>query len=141
MPTRSGEATWNGNLPDGNGTMTVESGAYEGAYSFRSRFEDGAGSNPDELIAAAHAGCFSMAFANVLDEAGYDPESVHTTAEVTLRTLEDGPTLTKMHLTTEATVPDIDEDTFQEHAEAAKNNCPVSKALAGVEITLDASLS
>lgn len=141
MPTRSGEATWNGNLPDGNGTMSVESGAYEGAYSFRSRFEDGAGSNPDELIAAAHAGCFSMAFANVLDEAGYDPESVHTTAEVTLRMPEDGPTLTKMHLTTEATVPDIDDDAFQEHAETAKNNCPVSKALAGVEITLDASLS
>ncbi len=141
MPTRSGEATWNGNLPDGNGTMSVESGAYEGAYSFRSRFEDGDGSNPDELIAAAHAGCFSMALANVLDDAGYDPESVHTTADVTLRTLDDGPAITQAHLTTEATVADIDDDTFQEHAETAKNNCPVSKALAGVEITLDASLA
>lgn len=141
MPTRSGEATWNGNLPDGNGTMSVESGAYEGAYSFRSRFEDGDGSNPDELIAAAHAGCFSMALANVLDDAGYDPESVHTNADVTLRTLEDGPAITTVHLTAEATVPNIDEETLQEHAEAAKSDCPVSKALAGVEITLDASLA
>jgi osmotically inducible protein OsmC len=121
--------------------MSLQSGAYEGAYSFRSRFEDGAGSNPEELIAAAHAGCFSMAFANVLDEAGYTPESVDTTADVTLRMLEDGPAITKIHLTSEATVPDIDEETFQEHAEAAKDGCPVSKALAGAEITLDATLA
>ena len=141
MPTRSGEATWNGNLPDGDGTMSVESGAYEGAYSFRSRFEDGEGSNPDELIAAAHAGCFSMALANVLAEAGYDPESVHTNADVTLRMLEDGPAITKVHLTSEVAVSGLDDETFQEHAEAAKNGCPVSKALAGVEITLDASLA
>ena len=130
-----------GNLPDGNGTMTLESGAYEGAYSFRSRFEDGAGSNPEELIAAAHAGCYSMAFANVLAEAGYDPESVDTTADVTLRMVDEEPTITGIHLNTEATVPDIDDDTFQEHAEAAKEGCPVSKALAGTEITLDASLT
>ena len=141
MPTRSGEATWNGNLPDGDGTMSVESGAYEGAYSFRSRFEDGEGSNPDELIAAAHAGCFSMALANVLAEAGYDPESVHTNADVTLRMLEDGPAITKVHLTSEVAVSGLDDETFQEHADAAKNGCPVSKALAGVEITLDASLA
>lgn len=140
MPTRTAHATWEGNLPDGNGTMTVESGAYEGAYSFRSRFEDGAGSNPDELIGAAHAGCFSMALANVLDEAGYQPESVNTTAEVTLRTLEDGPAITKVHLTTNVTVRGIDEQTFQEKAQAAKKGCPVSKALAGVEITVDATL-
>jgi len=141
MPTRSADATWNGNLPDGDGTMALESGAYEGAYSFRSRFEDGASSNPEELIAAAHAGCYSMAFANVLDEAGYDPESVDTTADVTLHTLEDGPAITTVHLTTEASVPDIDEETFQQHAEAAKEGCPVSKALAGTEITLDARLA
>jgi len=120
--------------------MKLESGAYEGAYSYRSRFEDGAGSNPEELIAAAHAGCYSMALSNVLAEAGYDPESVSTTAEVTLRMLEDGPAITKVHLTTNATVPGIDSNTFQEHAEAAKKGCPVSKALAGTEIALEATL-
>jgi peroxiredoxin, OsmC subfamily len=140
MPTRSADAQWEGNLTDGNGTMEVESGAYRGAYSYLSRFEDGAGSNPEELIAAAHAGCFSMAFSNVLDEEGYDPESVDTTAEVTLRMLEDGPAITKVHLTSTASVPGIDEDTFQELADAAKSGCPVSKALAGTEITLDATL-
>ncbi|PSR04160.1 MAG: peroxiredoxin [Bacteroidetes bacterium SW_8_64_56] len=141
MPTRSADATWTDNLSDGNGTMTLESGAYEGAYSFRSRFEDGAGSNPEELIAAAHAGCYSMALSNVLDEAGYDPEAVDTTADVTLRMVDEEPTITGIHLNTEATVPDIDDDAFQEHAEAAKEGCPVSKALAGTEITLDASLA
>ena len=141
MPTRSADATWTDNLSDGDGTMTLESGAFEGAYSFRSRFEDGAGSNPEELIAAAHAGCYSMALSNVLDEAGYDPEAVDTTADVTLRMVDEEPTITGIHLNTEATVPDIDDDTFQEHAEAAKEGCPVSKALAGTEITLDASLA
>jgi osmotically inducible protein OsmC len=140
MPTRSADATWEGNLPDGKGTMRLESGAYEGAYSFGSRFEEGEGSNPEELIAAAHAGCYSMALSNVLAEAGYDPESVDTTADVTLRMLENGPAITKVHLTTNATVPGLDADTFQEHAEAAKDGCPVSKALAGTEITLDATL-
>ncbi len=141
MPDRSAEATWKGNLPDGNGTMKLQSGAYEGAYSFRSRFEDGAGSNPEELIAAAHAGCFSMALSNVLAEEGYDPESVNTTANVTLQTLEDGPAITKVHLTTNASVPEIDDETFQQHAQTAKDECPVSKALAGTEITVDATLS
>lgn len=140
MPKRTADATWEGNLPDGNGTMTLESGAYEGAFSYLSRFEDGAGSNPEELIAAAHAGCFSMAFSNVLDEEGYDPESVETSAEVTLRMLEGGPAITKVHLTSTASVSGIDEDTFQELADAAKSGCPVSKALAGTEITLDATL-
>lgn len=141
MPERSAEATWQGNLPDGNGTMRLQSGAYEGAYSFRSRFEDGAGSNPEELIAAAHAGCFSMALSNVLADDGYDPESVDTTANVTLQTLEDGPAITQIHLTTEASVPNIDDDTFQQLAQTAKEECPVSKALAGTEITVDASLT
>lgn len=141
MPTRSANARWEGNLPDGSGTMNLESGAYEGAYSFHSRFEDGDGSNPEELIAAAHAGCFSMALSNVLADAGYEPKSVDTTADVTLRTLEEGPSITEIVLTTEATVPGLDAETFQEHAEAAKTGCPVSKALAGVEITVDASLT
>jgi osmotically inducible protein OsmC len=120
--------------------MKLKSGAYEGAFSYLSRFEDGAGSNPEELIAAAHAGCFSMAFSNVLAEEGYEPKSVNTTADVTLRMLEDGPAITKVHLTTNATVSDIEADTFQELADAAKKGCPVSKALAGTEITLDATL-
>lgn len=141
MPDRSAEATWKGTLSDGNGTMKLQSGAYEGAYSFRSRFEDGAGSNPEELIAAAHAGCFSMALSGVLEDEGYDPDSVDTTADVTLRTLEDGPAITKIHLTTQASVSDIDSDTFQQYAQTAKEECPVSKALAGTEITVDASLS
>lgn len=141
MPTRSADATWNGNLPDGNGTMRMESGAYEGAYSFRSRFEEGDGTNPEELIAAAHAGCFSMAFANVLDEEGYDPESVDTTATVTLQMLEDGPAITKINLNTTARVAGIDEATLQEIAEAAKSGCPVSNALAGAEITVDSTLA
>ena len=141
MPTRSADATWTGNLPDGSGTMRLESGAYEGDYSFRSRFEDGEGSNPEELIAAAHAGCYSMALSNVLAEAGHEPESVNTTADVTLRMVEEDPTITEIHLTTKASVPGLDADTFQEHAAAVKEDCPVSKALAGTEITLDASLS
>lgn len=141
MPKRTADATWKGNLSDGNGVMKLQSGAYEGAYSFRSRFEDGAGSNPEELIAAAHAGCFSMALSGELAEAGYDPESVHTTADVTLRVRENGPSITNIHLTSEATVPGIDDDTFQEHAQAAKEGCPVSKALSATDITLDASLT
>jgi osmotically inducible protein OsmC len=141
MPTRSADASWEGNLPDGNGVMKMESGSYEGPFTFASRFEDGEGTNPEELIAAAHAGCFSMAFSNVLDEEGFTPESVDTTAEVTLQMLEDGPAITKIHLTSTASVPDIDEDTFQDLADAAKSGCPVSKALAGAEITLDATLN
>lgn len=141
MPTRSADATWEGNLPDGNGTMRMDSGSYEGAFTFRSRFEEGEGTNPEELIAAAQSGCYSMALSNVLDEEGYDPQSVDTTTEVTLRVLEDGPAITKIHLTVSADVPDIDEDTFQELAETAKSGCPVSNALAGSEITLDATLT
>lgn len=141
MPTRSAEATWNGDLPSGKGHMSVESGAFEGPFSFNTRFEDEPGTNPEELIGAAHAGCFSMAFSNVLDEAGHTPESVNTTADVTLKMLDDGgPTITKIHLTTHATVPGLDEETFHQLAQAAKEGCPVSKALAGPEITLDATL-
>lgn len=141
MPTRSAEAIWNGNLQDGDGTMRVESGAFEGSYSFASRFENGTGTNPDELIGAAHAGCFSMALANLLAEAGHEPRSVHTTAEVHLEVTDDGPAITRIDLRTEADVPGLDTSTFQQHAEEAKNGCPVSKALAGTDIFLDASLT
>lgn len=120
--------------------MKVESGAYEGAYSFGSRFEDGGGSNPEELIGAALSGCFSMALSNVLDQAGHDPESVHTTAEVTLKVGDEGPSITSIHLTSEVNVPGIDDASFQEHAATAKSECPVSNALAGTDITLDATL-
>jgi len=123
--------------------MELESGAYEGAYSFRSRFEDGTGSNPEELIAAAHAGCFSMALSNLLADAGHEPDSVETSADVTLRMLpEDGPTITKIVLTTHVSAEGLSDDDLQTHAEAAKAGCPVSKALSGVEtIELDASLA
>jgi osmotically inducible protein OsmC len=123
--------------------MEVESGAYEGAYSFRSRFEDGAGSNPEELIAAAHAGCFSMALANLLTDAGYEPESVETSAEVTLRMLpEKGPTVTEIALTTRVAAEGLSDEDVRAHAQEAKEGCPVSKALSGVNtITLDAALA
>jgi len=138
MPVKKANAEWNGTLREGSGEMFVESGAYEGEYSFAKRFGDEAGTNPEELIGAAHAGCFSMAFANELDEAGYTPESVETTAEVHL---EDG-SITRIHLITESNVPDVDEERFQEIAGEAKEGCPVSRALAGVdEITLDATLA
>ena len=140
MPRRTADATWNGTLKEGSGTMSTESGAYEGEYSFAKRFGDEPGTNPEELIGAAHAGCFSMAFANALDEAGYDPQEVHTEATVHL---EEG-SITRVDLRTEAQVPDIDEDAFQEIAADAKENCPVSKALTGgsiQEITLEATLT
>jgi osmotically inducible protein OsmC len=137
---RTANAVWNGNLKDGNGTMRFGGGAFEGAYSFLSRFEEGAGTNPEELIAAAHAGCFSMAFANELDKAGHTPESVSTEAKVSLVKGDDGFAINRIQLVTEASVPGIAEGQFLEIAEAAKNGCPVSKALAGPEITVDATL-
>lgn len=139
MPVRTSEATWEGDLKRGEGTMAFGSGAFEGAYSFASRFEDGTGTNPEELIGAAHAGCFSMALANGLAEDGYDPERVHTEAAVNLD--NDAGEIDHVELTVEGTVPDIDEETFHEYAEEAKENCPVSKALAGPKITLNATLA
>jgi osmotically inducible protein OsmC len=139
MPRRSANATWNGTLKDGSGSMETESGAYEGEFSFATRFGDESGTNPEELIAAAHSGCFSMAFANELDGEGYDPQEVHTRATVHL---EDG-AITRVDLQTEAEVPGIDEETFQEIAADAKEGCPVSGALTGgsiEEITLEATL-
>jgi osmotically inducible protein OsmC len=140
MTTRTSEATWEGNLKEGHGTMKVGQGAYEGAYSFASRFGEGTGTNPEELIAAAHAGCFSMALAHGLSEAGHVPRRVHTTARVHLQKGADGFEIPKIELQTEAEVPGVDEATFRDHAEKAKANCPVSKLLKGAEITLNATL-
>lgn len=140
MPVRRAEAVWEGALKNGKGSMKLGSGAFEGAYSFASRFEEGTGTNPEELIAAAHAGCFSMALSFILEQAGYTAERVHTTAKVKIEKVGDGFGITSSALETEARVPGIDEKTFMEKAEAAKKGCPVSKALAGTEITLKATL-
>ena len=140
MPAK-GSAEWIGDVPTGSGTFTAGD-TISGGYTYKSRFEDGPGSNPEQLIAAAHAACFSMALANILAEAGSPPESVHTDASVTLRLVDGAPSITKITLTTVGRVPGIDEATFIEHAQTAKVGCPVSRALAGVpEITLDASLA
>ncbi|HWC08956.1 MAG: lipoyl-dependent peroxiredoxin [Solirubrobacterales bacterium] len=141
MATRNGSAVWKGNLKEGEGEVTVGDGVFSGAYSFSSRFEEGEGTNPEELIAAAHAACFSMAFSNILAEAGHTADSVSTTAKVQLRPLDGKPTIASIELEVEGAVPGIDDAAFQEHAEAAKAGCPVSRALAGVpEITLNARL-
>lgn len=141
MPVRKADAVWNGDLKNGKGTIKFGSGAYEGAYSFASRFENGTGTNPEELIGAAHAGCFSMALSADLAKNGYDPESVETNAEVTLEVSDKGPSITNITLNTKASIPGIDDATFQEFAEGAKKNCPVSKALAATNITLNARLA
>lgn len=140
MPRRQADARWEGSLQDGKGTMRLGGGAFEGPYSFKSRFEEGAGTNPEELIAAAHAGCFSMALSAGLSRADHPPTYVQTTATVHLDKVETGFRITTIDLATTAAVPGIDEATFNEQAESAKANCPVSQALAGVEITLDARL-
>jgi lipoyl-dependent peroxiredoxin len=132
MPKRKAEARWDGSLETGQGTMRMASGSYEGPYSFQSRFEEGDGTNPEELIAAAHAGCFSMAFSGDLGRAGHEAESVETTATVHIEKAEDGFAITRIELDTRARVPGVDEDDFQRIAEAAKAGCPVSKALGGV---------
>ena len=141
MPARTATAHWQGGLRDGKGTMRLGSGAYEGQYSFSSRFEEGTGTNPEELIAAAHAGCFSMALSLALSEGGNPPESIQTQAKVSLRNLDGKPTITKVALTTRVRVPGLDDEAFQKAATAAKEGCVVTRALGGVdEITLDASL-
>lgn len=137
MPIRTSEAVWSGTLREGQGTMKPGSGAYAGAYTFASRFEEGPGTNPEELIGAAHAGCFSMFLSAVLTNAGYTPTRIRTTATVHLG---EGPKITSIELDTEAQVPNLDEKTFLEAAEESKNKCPVSQALAGTEIRLNAKL-
>ena len=142
MPTRKAEAHWEGNLAEGQGNLKVGSGAFEGPYSFKSRFEEGqSATNPEELIGAAHAGCFTMALIAALSRAGHKPTRVHTTAQVKLEKVGDAFSITKIDLDTEAEIPGIDDATFQQFARDAKQNCPVSKALAGTEIALSARLN
>ncbi len=140
MAERESEARWTGDLKGGEGTMRLGGGAYEGNYTFRSRFEEGEGTNPEELIAAAHAGCFSMAFADELSQAGHTVDSVETTAKVALGKKDGEAAITGVELTTHAKVPGIEDSEFQEIAEVAKKGCPVSKALAAIDITLSAEL-
>ncbi|WP_337844755.1 OsmC family protein [Thermus sp.] len=141
MPVRKASAVWEGGLRTGKGVMRLGSQAFEGPYSFPSRFEEGAGTNPEELIAAAHAGCFSMALSAALEGAGYPPKRVSTEARVHLETVEGRPTLARIELVTEAEVPGISPEEFLRLAEEAKAGCPVSRALAGVgEVRLEARL-
>lgn len=140
MIQRTAEAQWQGDVKSGTGTVKFGSGAYEGPYSFKSRFESGTGTNPEELIAAAHAGCFSMALSAALSGAGHPPARIHTTATVRLDSIPGGFEIKYILLETEAAVPGLDEAAFLAHATAAKVNCPVSKVLAGASIELNAKL-
>jgi osmotically inducible protein OsmC len=138
---RSATAVWHGSLRDGKGTISTESKTLENAqYSFKARFENGTGTNPEELIAAAHAGCFTMALSSELTSAELAPESLETTAVVTMEKTDDGPTVTKIHLMTKAKVPNADKDRFEELAKKAKENCPISRLLKAADISLDAQL-
>jgi osmotically inducible protein OsmC len=141
MPQRKAEAVWEGSLKEGRGTVTLGSGAYSGPYSFGTRFEDKPGTNPEELIAAAHAGCFSMALSAGLGRGGFTPERIHTTATVMLEKVGEGFKITSITLHTEASIPNITEQQFKEFAEKTKTGCPVSQALAGTMIELDARLA
>jgi lipoyl-dependent peroxiredoxin len=142
MPARSANARWEGGLKDGKGNMRLGGGAFEGQYSFSSRFEEGVGTNPEELIAAAHAGCFSMALSAGLERGGHNPNSVETEARVHLSPKDGGGfRISRIDLVTTADVPGIDKDAFQQAAQAAKEGCPVSGALSAVEITLEATLA
>jgi osmotically inducible protein OsmC len=141
MPTRQSDAEWSGDLKQGKGKMRLGSKAYEGPFSFQSRMESGTGTNPEELIAAAHAGCFSMAFSAMLSAGGHVPKRVHTTAKVSFDQVPGGFAITRIDLDCEAEVPGIDAKAFQETADKAKAGCPVSKALAAVpQINLHAKL-
>ena len=140
MPVRRAQAQWKGTLKEGKGTLKVASGAFEGAYSFGTRFGEEPGTNPEELIGAAHAGCFSMALSKLLADAGHPPETIETEAKVHLEQQEDGFAITKVELRTRAAVPGMSPAAFSEQAQAAKKGCPVSKALAGVDISLEATL-
>jgi osmotically inducible protein OsmC len=140
MATRIGSAVWEGTVKEGKGRMKLGSGAYEGPYSFSSRFENGAGTNPEELIGAAEAGCFSMALSSNLSKAGHAPKRINTTAKVNLGQVGGGFKITSIDLDTEAEVPGIDQAKFNEVAEQTKKTCPVSVALAGTEIKLNARL-
>jgi len=140
MPERNASARWQGDLKGGQGTMRFGSGAFEGKYSFASRMENGPGTNPEELIGAAEAGCFSMAFANELSKAGHKPQEISTSATVHFDLVGGGFSITKIELKTEGVVPGIDEATFKKIGEEAKKTCPVSRALTGTQVVLDATL-
>src|SRR3954470_17200235 len=142
MPLRSGSAEWRGDLQGGSGQLTVGNGVFDGAYSFKSRFEEGEGTNPEELIAAAHAACFAMALSNIMASDGHTPDSVRASARVQLRNVDGAPTIAKIDLEAIGSVPGLGEDDFKRYADQAKQECPVSRALAGgPEIQLDASLA
>ena len=140
MPTRTAEAVWTGNITEGKGTMKTESGVLDKPYDWRSRSADGPNTNPEELLGAAHAGCFSMALSGALGKAGFTATRIHTTAKVTFDKVGESFAITKIALATEASVPNLDAAKFQEFANGAKAGCPVSKALTGTTITLDAKL-
>ena len=141
MPTHRAEAEWKGSLTEGSGRLKVGSGAFEGPYSFKSRFEEGqSATNPEELIGAAHAGCFTMALTAQLSRAQTPPARIHTDARVTLAKVGEAFAITRIDLATEAQVPGIEDAAFQKLAQDAKQNCPVSKALAGTDIHLTAKL-
>lgn len=141
MPTRDGHARWEGGLKEGSGTVDTASGALSSNYSASSRFEDGSGTNPEELLGAAHASCFSMALTNIIQSAGHEPDYVDTTAKVTIKAADGGFVIPTIELVTEAKVPGLEDSEFQEHADTAKRECPLSKALAGPEISLEATLT
>ena len=138
MPLKTAEAVWNGSLLEGKGHIKTQSGKLDVDYAWKSRGGDEPGTNPEELIAAAHAGCFSMALSHMLSQAGHPPKQIKTRAEVSFEKVGEGFGIIQIALKTEGQVPGIDEATFKKHAENAKSGCPVSKALASVKITLDA---
>lgn len=140
MPTKTADAVWNGTLTEGTGHLKGKSGAVDVDYGWKSRSGDEPGTSPEELIAAAHAGCFSMALSHMLSGAGFPPTQINTNAKVTFEKVGDGFSITGIALTTRAKIDKIDEATFKQHAEKAKTGCPVSKALASVPMTLDATL-
>lgn len=141
MATRNAQAIWNGTLKEGSGEMRLGSGAFQGAFTWASRFADGPGTNPEELIGAALAGCYSMFLSALLTNAGHPPSQIQTTATVSLERDDRGPVITQIQLHTRATVPGVSEADFQEISQQAKQNCPISRALAGPEITLRAELA
>ena len=141
MSTRKAHARWEGGIKEGKGAIDFGSGVFKGAYSFASRFEDGMGTNPEELLGAAHASCFAMALSLALGKAGFKPDYIDATAQVTISPQDGGFKITKSHIVCEARVPGIDQTVFAQHAQAAKAGCPVSQALAGTEISLEARLA
>ncbi len=141
MPKRKAHAIWNGTLKEGDGSMRLGSGAFEGRYSFASRFESGVGTNPEELIGAALAGCFSMALSLIVEEGGHKAQTIDTDAEVTIEKKGDGFAITSIALNTKGNVPGLDAEGFRKFAEQAKDGCPVSQALGGTTISVESSLA